>query len=171
MSRTSLDPQRCVNFIGLPHRMKGDGPESYRLLREVGLTVVANFPSDASFRDWGSIRFAKASFVADRGWYHRLLTRLEEGGQEVHEVPLPTGLTQTDEFLARIGRVYGVEEALRKAAEPYREQAVRRIALFQERYAGMHLAMGLRMLNNYAADQIAYLRVRWRSHSGSLTPT
>jgi nitrogenase molybdenum-iron protein alpha/beta subunit len=148
-------PDRCLNLIGLPKR-SGGRAEYDDVVDEVGLTVVSNFPHDASFRDWGAITYAKASFVADTTLYPRLMTTLREAGQEIVSIPLPVGLSQTDAFYTAIGETFGCLDAIRAATAKRREVAAAHIERIKSRWGGMRLAMGLRMLNNYSADQLAY---------------
>ncbi len=63
---------------------------------------------------------------------------------------------QTTEFYQTIGELYGITEAIDKATAELRTATEQRVATFQERYKGLRVAMGLRMLNNYEADQLAY---------------
>lgn len=154
----SLDPSRSLNLFGLPHRvLRGDSAdESLKILAAGGLEMVASYPNAASFDDWRAIGFARATFVADRSLYPKLVKVLEAADQEVYEVPLPIGLGQTAEFYDVIGEAYGVAEVLRQAAAPYRRGAEEAVADFRGRYSGLRMALGVRMNNNYETDQLAY---------------
>lgn len=156
--RQRLVPERCLNFIGTPVAQQRGmrEPEYTTILRDAGLHVVGNYPEGATFRQWRAVTFAKASFVADRSLYPKLVGVLEDRGQTVREVPLPTGVTQTRDFYRLIGEVYGVEEAIEAAMAEPAEKAEIAVAAFKEKYGGLRVAMGLRMLNNYQADQLAY---------------
>jgi hypothetical protein len=131
-------------------------PEYVDIFCAAGLDVVANYPRTSSFDAWRAIRFAKATFIADRGLYPKLVKVLEESGQIVLDVPLPTGITQTREFYQSIAAVYGVEDAVREATAGLEATAQEALEKFKAKYTGLRVAMGLRMLNNYEADQLAY---------------
>ena len=111
--RPRLERESTLAFVGLPRtrRMRTGRPEYVDVLGTAGLRVIANYPSGASLDDWRAIKFPKASFVADRSLYPRLVGILEESGQEVVEVPLPVGVGQTDRVYEAIGRVMGREDA------------------------------------------------------------
>lgn len=155
--RPKLDPKRCLNFLGLPSKNDTQlDTEVGRALEAAGLHIVANLPRRSSFDDWRAITFGEATFVADRSLYPKLVKVLEGKGQTVLDVPLPTGLDQTDEFYATIGERYGVKAELTAAVAEARDKAAARLEAFRSRYKGLRVAMGLRMLNNYQADQLAY---------------
>jgi hypothetical protein len=81
---------------------------------------------------------------------------LEDSGQLVIDVPLPTGLQQTKQFYETIAKTYGIEAEMANAIEGPAAQAEKQLEAFRAKYAGLRVAMGLRMLNNYEADQLAY---------------
>lgn len=148
-------PERCLNLIGLPKRSGGTA-EYDEVLDRLNLLAVANYPHDSSFRDWGAITYAKASLVADANLYPRLMGTLREAGQEIVQVPLPVGLSQTDAFYEAIGTTFACLDQVREAVAQRRDVAVAHVERVRSRCNGMKLAMGLRMLNNYSADQLAY---------------
>ena len=131
--------------------------EALRVLFEAGVVVAGIFPEGAHLRQWRRISHARLNVVVDRGLYPRLLERLERGyGMETLEVPLPIGLSQTERFYALVGERLGLAEALRSARQAHREAAEAAVESFRRRARGLRLALGLRMLNNYEADQLAY---------------
>jgi nitrogenase molybdenum-iron protein alpha/beta subunit len=156
--QTHLDPEWALNFIGIPRNRAQtmDVPEAFRVCMEVGITPIANYPEGSTFRDWRAIRFAKASFVADRSLYPKLVDILVNSGKVVEEIPLPIGLRQTKQMYDTIGRVFGVEAQIAAAYAPLLEAAERRLEAFRARWGRLSIAYGIRMLNNYEADQLAY---------------
>ena len=93
-----------LNIIGLPEWRRGNVPEWFHVLSEVGLNVVGNMPYGADLSTWRSLSHASATFVADRRLYPRLFEVLEGYDQEIVEVPLPIGVKQTDAFYRTIGK-------------------------------------------------------------------
>ncbi len=83
--RPHLSSDTALNFVGLPRatRQGSNEPEYAHVLREVGIDVVANYPNDATFQAWRAIKFAKATLVADRSLYPKLVKVLEDSGQTV----------------------------------------------------------------------------------------
>jgi nitrogenase molybdenum-iron protein alpha/beta subunit len=157
-TQIEMPRERCVTYIGLPkHRsLDWSPPESIELLERVGLHVIGNFPLIATFRDWRSIRYARHGFVADRSLYPKLIRQLEEGGQKVQEIPLPVGIAQTKQMYDLIGEACGVTAELQAAYAPALERAEARVEALKKRWGGLKVAYGIRMLNNYQADQLAY---------------
>jgi nitrogenase molybdenum-iron protein alpha/beta subunit len=155
---THLDPAKSLNFIGIPrNRARSmDLPEAYRICMSVGLNPIANFPGASTFRDWRAIKFARASFVADQSLYPRLIGMLEGSGQTVEEIPLPIGLAQTKAMYDTIGKTFGLEAEMEAAYAPAYQAAASRLDAFRQRWQGLSIAYGIRMLNNYEADQLAY---------------
>jgi nitrogenase molybdenum-iron protein alpha/beta subunit len=147
---------RCVNFIGLP----AEGVRSSELvtvLHSVDIQVTGLYPFEADLRGWRSITHAAVNVVADRRLYPRLLARLEqEHAMPTVEVPLPIGLQQSLRFYRAIGEFFDVWETLERALAPQVEAAKARVEAFRIQAAGTRVAMGIRMLNNYQADQLAY---------------
>jgi nitrogenase molybdenum-iron protein alpha/beta subunit len=156
--RPRIRRETAVNLVGLPEAVRSGAqvPEYVDVLRACGLDVVANYPRTSSLEAWRAIRFAKASFVADRSLYPKLTKVLEDSGQIVCDVPLPTGLDQTRRFYAAIAEIYGVQDRMAAATAQIEEEASTALDAFRKKYAGLRVAMGLRMLNNYEADQLAY---------------
>jgi hypothetical protein len=154
----AADPSAFVAMIGLPpfHPRGRLLPEYADVLREVGLHLLGNFPQAATFDDWRALQQVRASFVADRALYPKLLRVLERAGQSVAEIPLPIGLRQTDTFYATVGQVTDRAAAIEAATAPRRERAEHAVAAFRARFGGVRLAYGLRMNNNYNADELAY---------------
>lgn len=157
-ARPAISRDRAVNLIGAPEAVRAgaDIPEYVRVLSAAGLRVVANYPRTSSFDAWRAIKYAKASMVADRSLYPKLTAVLEASGQQVCDVPLPTGVSQTRAFYQVIGEVYGVQAEIAQATADAEGEAQRALDAFRARYAGLRVALGLRMLNNYEADQLAY---------------
>jgi hypothetical protein len=153
-----LTPERSVVFVGLPmpRQLRDGRPEHIEVLQAAGLRVLGNFPGAATLDDWRAIKVPRASFVADRSLYPRLVAVLEASGQAVVEVPLPVGIGQTDEFFATVGRITGQAEAIEAAVAPRRARAQARLDAFKARFGGLRLAYGMRMNNNYNADELAY---------------
>ena len=145
-----------LNLLGMPDWRRGTVPEWYSVLSSAGLGVIANIPFGGDLNTWRSVGHAKATFVADRRLYPRLFSVLESYDQEVIEVPLPIGVKQTDAFYRIIGETYGVYEQIQETVAESRAAAVEELERFRARVNGIRMAMGLRMLNNYRADQLAY---------------
>ena len=148
--------ERMLNLLGMPDWRRGTVPEWYSVLSSAGLGVIANIPFGGDLNTWRSVGHAKATFVADRRLYPRLFSVLESYDQEVIEVPLPIGVKQTDAFYRIIGETYGVYEQIQETVAESRAAAVEELERFRARVNGIRMAMGLRMLNNYRADQLAY---------------
>lgn len=152
-----LDASRCFNLLGLPRlRSSGMLSEMDRILQQVGLHKVGNYPSDCSLDDWQAITFASATFILDRSLYPRLINVLEDAGQDCIEVPLPVGVEQTLAFYRAIGKAFDLEEAIMEAVQPMAEEARKKVNAFKAQYGGKRLAFGMRMNNNYASDQLAH---------------
>jgi hypothetical protein len=145
-----------LNLIGLPDFRRGNAPEWYQVLTEAGLAVIANVPFGADLNVWRSVSYAKKTFVADKRLYPRLFKVLEESGQKIVEVPLPIGVKQTEEFYRIIAREFAIEKSMEEIIGERRAHAQALIDAFAKRVNGIKMAMGLRMLNNYRADQLAY---------------
>jgi len=147
---------RCVNLIGLP----ADGVRTSELeavLRTVDIVVTGLYPFEADLSGWRSIAHAAVNVVADRRLYPRLLALLDQDhGMPSVEVPLPIGLDQTLRFYGAIGDFFDVREALDRALAPQVEAARARVEAFRAQAGNTRVAMGIRMLNNYQADQLAY---------------
>jgi nitrogenase molybdenum-iron protein alpha/beta subunit len=150
-----VDRSRSLNLIGMP-RAGVLQKEPASILEAAGLEVNGAYPFDATLNDWRTIGRAAASFVADRSLYPRLVKRLEEYGQQVLDVPLPVGLENTTEFYRIIGTAFSVEKQLDQAMSGPFEGLQRQIDAFRRRRGGTRMAVGIRMLNNYRADQLAY---------------
>jgi len=148
--------EKTLNLIGLPEWRKGTIPEWYHVFSEVGLNVIGNLPYGANLDVWRSLQHASATFVADRRLYPKMFNVLEGFGQEIVEVPLPIGVKQTNGFYEIIGRHFGLEKEIKEAVAERKAKAVAELEKFSGRVNGIHMAMGLRMLNNYRADQLAY---------------
>ncbi len=143
-----------LNFIGLPEG--GARMEPVHVLEELGLEVNGIYPYGASLDEWRSIGCAGTSFVVDRRLYPRLCGRLEGKGQQIVEIPLPVGLAQTDRFYRIIAEACDLGG---KLDEYLREQGRRARTLldaFGKRRGQLRMAMGIRLLNNYRPDQLAY---------------
>jgi len=153
--RRPLDPSRCLNLVGIPRSRRGR-PEYHQVLGAAGLTVVGNYPGAATLRQWQAISFAKATYIADTSIYRKLVGQLRAHGQEIVEIPLPVGYDQTKIFYDAIGCQHGVSDRVQAAYEEAAFGASARVTGFKARWGGLRLAMGLRMLNNYAADQVAF---------------
>jgi nitrogenase molybdenum-iron protein alpha/beta subunit len=150
-------PDEAVAFIGLPRIPRREGADEHRrVLEAAGLTIVGAYPFGADWDAWRAIGFPKNSFVVDRSIYPKLIKELEKKGQVVSEVPLPTGVEQTDAFYRMIGEATGKLDEILALTAPARAAALEAVEAFRARYGGLRVAMGIRMVNNYAADQVAY---------------
>jgi len=148
--------ERCVNLIGLPAHGVHSG-ELTSVLRSADIHVTGLYPFAAELRDWQSISQAAVNVVADRRLYPRLLTRLEEShGIGSVEVPLHIGLRQSLQFYQAIGDFFGAREALDRALAPHVAAARTQVEAFRAQTPRLRVAMGIRMLNNYQVDQLAY---------------
>lgn len=146
-----------VNLIGMPELSReGVRTELQDVLGAAGLTLNGSYPFEAELRDWQNLGNAGMSFVVDKSIYPMLLKRLKALGLPSVEVPLPVGLGPTRKLLRRIGKSLGAEKKLDKAAAPLIARVRARLKAFRARFGGMRVAIGLRMVNNYEADQLAY---------------
>lgn len=155
----SVPADRTLTLIGLPQesRVIPKQPEFVGALRAAGLGAVACLPYGAGIDEWRAAGAAHASFVVDRSLYPKTVKQLERvRGQRVVEIPLPSGIAQTAETYRRIGEVFDAVASLESATAPAREVAEAAVEAFRARFGGLRLALGLRMLNNYQADQLAY---------------
>ncbi|MFH2010403.1 MAG: nitrogenase component 1 [bacterium] len=149
-------PERVCNLIGLPP----DGVRTSELLDALtaaGIAVAGLYPFDTDLDAWRRISHAAVNVVADRRLYPRLLGRLEgEHGMPTVEVPLPIGLGQSVRFYRRVGEFFGVHDELQRILAPRIEAVTAKVDEFRDRARSTRLAMGIRMLNNYRVDQLAY---------------
>jgi len=148
--------ERCVNLIGLP----ADGVRSSELesvLRSANIHIAGRYPFEADLESWRSIAHAAVNVVADRRLYPRLLAWLEqEHNIPSVEVPLPIGLEQSERFYRAIGDFFDAWEPLEQVLAPHLAAARARVGAFRAKAEHTRVAMGIRMLNNYQADQLAY---------------
>jgi len=148
---------RRLNLIGAPSLENGQArQELSEILGKAGLELNGSYPYDVSFADWGRLTHAAANFVVDPTLYPKLLSQTEGHGVPSIDVPLPVGITQTRRFFRKIGSYFGVEGLMEKAIRPWAQPAEKRLEAFRKRFAGLRLALGLRMVNNYRSDQLAY---------------
>ncbi len=152
----ALDPETCLNLIGLPEIQIRGRAEPFEILTAIGLEVNGHYPFQASLDDWRAIGGARLSVVADQSLYPRLTGRLEELGQRIVEVPLPVGLEQSERFYGLIAEAFGRSASLEAVVAERRAAARVVIGNFAKRFKGLRMAVGIRMLNNYRADQLAY---------------
>lgn len=152
------NPERCLNLLGLPRRRDRHPapPECVDVLGGIGLEIVADYPYAVDLCDWAAIRFAPHTFVVDPSLYPRLVADLQAAGQSVTPVPLPVGVGDTERFYRAVFRAFDEEGRLDECIGRAKAEAEARIARFRARHAGLRLALGLRMLNNYASDQLAF---------------
>ena len=159
--RQRLDAQRTttslgrVNLVATPTGEVAE-PEPVRLLANVGLTVNGVYPNGASVRDWRSIGHASASVVVDPSMFPRFIKRLQGMGQAILPAPLPVGLGATRAFYDRIGRHFGITDAMDAALAPIVAPLEDATARLRERAQGRKAVVAIRMLNTFAADQLAY---------------
>lgn len=147
---------RCVNLIGLP-ALGVRASELEPALRSAGIHVRGLYPFEADLRGWRSITHAAVNVVADRRLYPRLLKLLEtQHAMPTVEVPLPIGLGQSVRFYRAIGDFFDATDVLDRALASIREAAQAQVDAFRARTASTRVAMGIRMLNNYQVDQLAY---------------
>ena len=149
-------PLPSCNLVGLP-RHQVDRSELAEALEAAGIRLGELLPEDASLDAWRRVSWAGVTLVVDRSLYPQLVETLEQDhGRSTLEVPLPTGLRQTRRFYRVLGERFGVTERLTEvlSARDARARAARE--RFRKRASGLRLALGLRMLNNYRADQLAY---------------
>jgi hypothetical protein len=150
------EPGRSLNFVGLPEGGGGGRMEPVVVLEGLGLEVNGIYPYGASLDDWRSIGHAGTSFVVDRQLYPRLIGRLESVGQRIVEIPLPVGLAQTDRFYRIVGEACGLGVKLDEYLREQGRKAKKQLDVFGQRRGKLRMAMGIRLLNNYRPDQLAY---------------
>ncbi len=148
---------RRINLIGMPHLNNDEvHSEMTGYFSKAGLTVNGIYPYEAGFEEWMNIRRASTNVVVDRSLYPRLLGALTEMGIASVEVPLPVGWACTTKFLDSTGARFGVEDEVKKAYAPASTRVLKRLKTFRKRWAGLRVVVGLRMVNNYRVDQLAY---------------
>ncbi len=152
----SVPAERSLNLIGLPESRDPNRVEPVRVLQQLGMEVNGLYPFGTSLADWRAIGLAGVSVVVDRELYPRLVERLVEMGQDVIEVPLPVGLEQSERFYRLIAEAFGKQQRLEEELAGCRDDARAALESFRRRWSGVRLAMGIRLLNNYRADQLAY---------------
>lgn len=153
-AREPAPREKRLNLVGLPET---DGvPEPIGVALALGLEVNGVYPFGASSAEWRAISHASAAFVVDAGMLPRLRRRLEALGQAIVDLPLPVGLGPTRECYARIARHYGVEAALDAALADRVAPIEAALAKARARVGGMRMAVAIRMLNTYRADQLAF---------------
>jgi len=144
-----------INLLGLPDRF-GPGRHNWMQAFEgMGLTPRM-FPEGSSLDQWRSMRQAKVTYVLDRQLYPKLVGLLEEAGCTVVDVPLPVGVDATMKLFSAVADHSTVQGDWKAQLAPDRARADEIIAAFRERHRGLRLALGLRMLNNYTSDSIAF---------------
>ncbi|MBW1811309.1 MAG: hypothetical protein JRJ87_24185 [Deltaproteobacteria bacterium] len=148
--------ERSLNLIGLPEFERDYELELVEVIENLGLEINGFYPYSTSLDDWRCIGCTRTSFVVDRGLYPRLTARLENIGQKVIEVPLPIGLEQSEKFYRIIAESFGQDSKLDKLIAGRIAQARADLDDFRSRRSGLRMAVGIRMLNNYRADQLAY---------------
>lgn len=148
--------ESAVNLVGVPQPSGGNWDEPEGLLRKAGLQINAVYPFGATLEDWRAVNSACVSAVADRSLYPRLTEQLERLDQRIVEVPLPVGLEQTCRFFRLIAEAFDKGPEMETHLEKHRERIEAEVRPFVARYRGLRMAMGIRMLNNYQADQLAY---------------
>lgn len=151
-----LQPAQCLNFLGLPE-VEQIGMRQHEwapVVKGAGLTTVGTYPYGAELDDWRAMGFAAVTFVVDRTMYPKTVMALEARGQTVLEVPLPVGLDQTDRFYQVISEHFGL--SLADTLAPARAAAVAALDGFRTKWGPLRMVMGLRMLNDYRTDQVAY---------------
>lgn len=148
---------RQMNLIGMPHlNNEFARNELTGYFSKAGLTVNGIYPYEAGFKEWMQISRASTNVVVDKSLYPRLLDTLTEMGVSSVEVPLPVGWACTTKFLDTAGKAFGVEEEVKKAYAPASAKVLNRLKTFRKRWAGLKVVVGLRMVNNYRVDQLAY---------------
>ncbi len=148
---------RRVNLIGTPElNHENARSELERVLSAAGIRINGSYPFEADLGDWQNIGEASANFVVDKTLFPKLLKKLGAAGLPSIEVPLPVGLEQTTRFLNAIGAHFGAEKEIERAIASDVSRLEARLGSFRKRFGGMRVAVGLRMVNNYRADQLAY---------------
>ena len=156
-ARRAPNLERSMNLIGLPEVRRGTPPEWMEILQALELDVISTVPFGADLDVWRSMPHARKSFVADKRLYPQLFEVLESHGQEIIEVPLPVGVNQTRKFYETICEAFGVPLSRLDAVIGERQAAAQSaLDAFKIRVANIRMAMGIRMYNNYRADQLAY---------------
>jgi hypothetical protein len=156
--RPRLTRDESIAVIGMPRprRTKNGRAEYVDIVESAKLRLIGDYPHASSLDQWRALSFARNSFVADKSLYPKLMKVLEGNGQNVEEVPLPIGVASTTALYDAIGRATGRAEVVNAACAAIRAEAEARVETFRARFNGMKLAYGLRMNNNYQADELAY---------------
>lgn len=145
---------RRLNLVGLP---ESDGvPEPVAIAGALGLEVNGVYPFGASSSEWRAIRHAAAAFMVDASMLPRLRRRLESFGQAIVDLPMPVGLGPTRACYADIAKTFGVEGELDRVLADRIAPIEAAIARSKSRIGGTRMAVAIRMLNTYRADQLAF---------------
>lgn len=148
-------PENTINLLGLPDRF-GPGRQDWMIpFQEMGLTPRM-FPARSSLDEWRSMRQAPVTYVLDRQLYPKLVALLEEASCTVIDIPLPVGIDATIQLLSTVATNSQVGADWQDILADEQSQAQELIASFRQRHSGQRLALGLRMLNNYTSDSIAF---------------
>jgi nitrogenase molybdenum-iron protein alpha/beta subunit len=150
-----IESSQTINLLGLPTRYGRDQQSWTEPFAAMGLRPRL-FPEGSTLNDWRSMGLAPVTYVLDRRLYPRLVALLEEAGSQVVDIPLPIGVHDTLQLFERVAGHSKVEGDWKAILNNEREQAEERIAAFKSRNQGLRLALGLRMLNNYTSDSIAF---------------
>jgi len=143
-----------VNLIGLPPGPASE--EARQVLEAAGVPVNGLYPNQTRFDAWQSIHDAAHSFVVDTSTVPRLSQSLRDGGQQVHDVPVPIGLYQTTRYYGLVGDRLGRLEAIESATAGLARAHEARWLTLKARLAGRVIAMGIRMLKTHRTDLLAY---------------
>lgn len=148
---------RRMNLIGMPHlNNEFARNEMTGYFKKAGLTINGIYPYEAGYAEWMKIGRASMNVVVDKTLYPRLLTTLTGMGVPSVEVPLPVGWACTTKFLDTAGAAFGAKDEVKKAYAPASTRVLQRLKTFRKRWAGLRVVVGLRMVNNYRVDQLAY---------------
>jgi nitrogenase molybdenum-iron protein alpha/beta subunit len=148
-------PENTINLLGLPDRFGPSQSNWMRLFELMGLHPRM-FPANSSLDDWRSIRQASVTYVLDRQLYPKLVGLLEEASCSVVDVQLPVGVDATTTLLSTVAAHSTVHDGWEERLAEERHHAEELVEDFRARHSGLRLALGLRMLNNYTSDSIAF---------------
>ena len=146
-----------LNLIGMPHLNSEKVREELAgYLKNGGVEINGVYPYETGYGDWMRVSDAEANVVVDKSLYPKLLKTLEGMDISPIDVPLPVGYTSTKQFLDKIGERFDVAERIQRGYAAPAEKVHERLTAFRKKFGGLRVAVGLRMVNNYRVDQLAF---------------
>ena len=141
-----------VALLGMPDDARGSA-EVQAALEGTNLKLIGSFPRGATLDDWKSLPHVDSLLVSDHGMFPTLMSRLNKTVEHITETPLPYGLEQTLAVYTLLGQLSG--NPLSPHFESLRDRAQQEIETFRTKWAGVRMALGIRMHNSNQFDMVA----------------